>query len=43
MTQENLFEKDSETVDLSENTVLKAKVIGVGGSGPFAGRWAAFG
>jgi cell division protein FtsZ len=33
MTQENLFEKDSKTVDLSENIVLKAKVIGVGGAG----------
>jgi len=33
MTQENLFEKDSKTVELNENGVLKAKVIGVGGAG----------
>ncbi len=33
MTQENLFEKDSTTVSLHENTMLKAKVIGIGGAG----------
>ena len=33
MTQEKLFEKDSQNVSVHENPALKAKVIGVGGAG----------
>ena len=33
MSQEKLFENNSETVSVHENTALKAKVIGIGGAG----------
>ena len=33
MTQEKLFEEDSQNVSVHENPALKAKVIGVGGAG----------